>query len=181
VENTLRKCIKVALFLRLYRCSCPCWHKSIHRTINSVVSEYTCSWYGIYQLSILLEPDTFSKIFVSISILINIHIFLCWIACTSRKKSALIFVVIALFAASAPLFISESKIKTQQHDKNKKSNLSKRNIVIFGIPIGATLGIVAGLVGVGDEIWLSPHTQGTTRLDLYCRTLLAVTNLLLLA
>jgi uncharacterized membrane protein YfcA len=72
-----------------------------------------------------------------------------------EKNLALIF-VIALFAASAALFISTIKIKTQQHYKIKKLNHCKLKIMIIGIPVGAVLGVVAGLVGIGGGIWLSP-------------------------
>ena len=71
-----------------------------------------------------------------------------------EKNLALIF-VIALFAASAALLTSGSKIKNQR-DKIKKLNLSQLKIVMIGIPVGAVLGTVAGLVGIGGGIWLSP-------------------------
>ena len=71
-----------------------------------------------------------------------------------EENLALIF-VIALFAASAALLTSGSKIKNQR-DKIKKLNLSQLKIVMIGIPVGAVLGTVAGLVGIGGGIWLSP-------------------------
>lgn len=67
---------------------------------------------------------------------------------------ALIF-VIALFAASVALLTSGSRVKSQQ-EKIKKLNLSQMKMAIIGIPVGAVLGIVAGLVGIGGGIWLSP-------------------------
>lgn len=72
-----------------------------------------------------------------------------------EKNLSLIF-VIALFAASAALFVSAMQIKTKQHYKIKKLNHCKLKIMIIGVPVGAVLGVVAGLVGIGGGIWLSP-------------------------
>lgn len=71
-----------------------------------------------------------------------------------EKSVALVF-IIALFAASAALLTSGSMIKNQR-DKIRELNLDKLKIVMIGIPVGAALGIVAGLVGIGGGIWLSP-------------------------
>jgi uncharacterized membrane protein YfcA len=73
----------------------------------------------------------------------------------AEKNLSLIF-VIALFAASAALFVSAMQIKTKQSYKIKKLNHCKLKIMIIGIPVGAVLGVVAGLVGIGGGIWLSP-------------------------
>ncbi|MGH9876262.1 MAG: sulfite exporter TauE/SafE family protein [Nitrososphaerales archaeon] len=72
----------------------------------------------------------------------------------SQKDLALIF-VIALFAASAVLITSASWIK-RRHEKIKKLNISQTKLILVGIPAGATLGSVAGIVGIGGGIWLSP-------------------------
>lgn len=69
------------------------------------------------------------------------------------QKSLLIIFIIALFAASAALFTSASKIKRQRLEKLYYSNV---RIMIVGIPVGAFLGFIAGLVGIGGGIWLSP-------------------------
>jgi uncharacterized protein len=71
-----------------------------------------------------------------------------------EKSVALVF-IIALFAASAALLTSGSIIKNQR-DKIRELDLDKLKIVMIGIPVGAALGIVAGLVGIGGGIWLSP-------------------------
>jgi uncharacterized membrane protein YfcA len=71
-----------------------------------------------------------------------------------ERSLALVF-IIALFAASAALLTSGSMIKNQRN-KIRELNLDKLKIVIIGIPVGAALGLVAGLVGIGGGIWLSP-------------------------
>jgi uncharacterized membrane protein YfcA len=63
--------------------------------------------------------------------------------------------IIVLFAASAALLVSGSRIKIQ-HAKIKKLNPSQAKIVMIGIPVGAVLGSLAGLIGIGGGIWLSP-------------------------
>lgn len=72
----------------------------------------------------------------------------------SQKELALIF-VIALFAASAALLTSASWIK-RRRDKINKLNISQTKLVLVGLPTGAILGSVAGIVGIGGGIWLSP-------------------------
>ena len=71
-------------------------------------------------------------------------------------ESALAIVfVIALLASSTVLFTSSYTIKKRQQEINSR-NLSSRKLTIIGIPIGSVLGSVAGLVGIGGGIWLSP-------------------------
>lgn len=71
---------------------------------------------------------------------------------------ALIF-VLALFAASFALLLSgmKSKFEKSQENKAKESRLWEiRKILLIGVPAGAIIGVVAGLVGIGGGIWLSP-------------------------
>lgn len=72
----------------------------------------------------------------------------------SQKDIALVFVIV-LFAASAALLTSGSWIK-RRHDRIEKLNISRRKLVLIGMPTGAALGSIAGLVGIGGGIWLSP-------------------------
>ena len=44
--------------------------------------------------------------------------------------------------------------KRQQQLINR--NLSSRKLAIIGTPVGVVLGSIAGLVGIGGGIWLSP-------------------------
>jgi uncharacterized membrane protein YfcA len=71
------------------------------------------------------------------------------------ERSLVFIFVIALFAASATLLASSSKIKTQPN-KIRKLNFSNTKLALIGVPVGAVLGVVAGLVGIGGGIWLSP-------------------------
>jgi uncharacterized membrane protein YfcA len=70
------------------------------------------------------------------------------------QKTLLMIFIVALFAASAALLVSASKIKRRQ--QLKKINFSKLKIMAIGIPVGAFLGFIAGIVGIGGGIWLSP-------------------------
>jgi uncharacterized membrane protein YfcA len=73
------------------------------------------------------------------------------------QKTITIIFIITLFAASAALLTSKRATKNQQESETKRStNLNYIKMAIIGIPIGALLGSVAGLVGIGGGIWLSP-------------------------
>jgi uncharacterized protein len=73
------------------------------------------------------------------------------------QKTIIIIFIITLFAASAALLTSKRATKNQQESETKRStNLNYIKMAIIGIPIGALLGSVAGLVGIGGGIWLSP-------------------------
>jgi uncharacterized membrane protein YfcA len=75
-----------------------------------------------------------------------------------ERHIALIF-VLALFAASAALFLSgiRGRFERLQEKKGKGLRLwDIRKILLIGVPTGAILGVVAGLVGIGGGIWLSP-------------------------
>jgi uncharacterized protein len=79
-----------------------------------------------------------------------------------ERNLALIF-VLALFAASAALLLSgirgRSFEKLQQEKRTKEIVVKVwdiRKILLIGVPTGAILGVVAGLVGIGGGIWLSP-------------------------
>jgi uncharacterized membrane protein YfcA len=75
-----------------------------------------------------------------------------------EQRLTLIF-ILALFAASAALLLSgiRGRFEKLQEKKARGSRLwDMREIVLIGVPTGAILGIVAGLVGIGGGIWLSP-------------------------
>ena len=73
------------------------------------------------------------------------------------QKTLTIIFIITLFAASAALLTSKRATKNQQESETKRStNLNYIKMAIIGIPIGALLGSVAGLIGIGGGIWLSP-------------------------
>ncbi|MDQ3836064.1 MAG: sulfite exporter TauE/SafE family protein [Thermoproteota archaeon] len=76
-----------------------------------------------------------------------------------EKSLALIF-VIALFAASGALLLSGTKAKFRKSEESKGRKSipweRPRMFLLIGIPAGAIIGIVAGLVGIGGGIWLSP-------------------------
>jgi uncharacterized protein len=73
------------------------------------------------------------------------------------QKTLTIIFIITLFAASAALLTSKRATKNQQESETKRStNLNYIKMAIIGIPIGALLGGVAGLIGIGGGIWLSP-------------------------
>jgi uncharacterized membrane protein YfcA len=73
------------------------------------------------------------------------------------QKTITIIFIITLFAASAALLTSKKATKKKQESGTKRStNLDYIKMAIIGIPIGALLGSVAGLIGIGGGIWLSP-------------------------
>src|SRR5215210_784256 len=75
-----------------------------------------------------------------------------------ERNLALIF-VLALFAASAALFLSGIRGRFEKVEEKKAKGLRLwdiRKLLLVGVPIGAILGVVAGLVGIGGGIWLSP-------------------------
>jgi uncharacterized protein len=75
-----------------------------------------------------------------------------------ERQIALIF-VLALFAASAALFLSGIRGRFERLQEKEARVLRLwdfRKIVLVGVPTGAVLGVVAGLVGIGGGIWLSP-------------------------
>ncbi len=73
------------------------------------------------------------------------------------QKTITIIFIITLFAASAALLTSKKATKKNQESGTKRStNLNYIKMAIIGIPLGALLGSVAGLIGIGGGIWLSP-------------------------
>ena len=71
------------------------------------------------------------------------------------EKTLILVFVIALFSASAMLLLSGNQIKIRQ-EKIRKLNLSISRLSLITLPLGAILGTVSGLVGIGGGIWLSP-------------------------
>lgn len=53
------------------------------------------------------------------------------------------------------LLLSGNEIKMRQ-EKIRKLNLSLPRLSLITLPLGAILGTVSGLVGIGGGIWLSP-------------------------
>jgi len=72
----------------------------------------------------------------------------------TENTLAIVF-VLALLAASVGLFTSSYRIKKRQ-EQTSSPNISPRKLTIIGTPVGAVLGSIAGLVGIGGGIWLSP-------------------------
>jgi uncharacterized protein len=92
---------------------------------------------------------------ISIPLLISVPFaFIAGSAVLPEKLLILIF-VISLFSASAMLLLSGSQIKMRE-EKIRKLNLSLPRLSLITLPLGAILGTVSGLVGIGGGIWLSP-------------------------
>lgn len=72
-----------------------------------------------------------------------------------EKLLTLVF-VISLFSASAVLLLSWGRRITHQYEKMKKMNLNLTKTTLITCPLGALLGGISGLVGIGGGIWLSP-------------------------
>lgn len=72
-----------------------------------------------------------------------------------EKMLTLIF-VISLFSASAALLLSGRRRITFQREKIRKKNLNFVRTALITTPLGALLGSISGLVGIGGGIWLSP-------------------------
>ena len=75
-----------------------------------------------------------------------------------EQQLTLIF-VLALFGASAALLLSGIRGRFEKLQEKNAKGLRLwdiRKIVLIGIPTGGILGVVAGLVGIGGGIWLSP-------------------------
>ena len=72
-----------------------------------------------------------------------------------EKMLTLIF-VISLFSASAALLLSGRRRITFQHEKIREMNLNFFKTALITSPLGALLGSISGLVGIGGGIWLSP-------------------------
>ena len=70
----------------------------------------------------------------------------------AENTLAVVF-VIALLAASVALFSSSFR---NNENQDLPRTQSSRKIVIIGTPVGAVLGSLAGIVGIGGGIWLSP-------------------------
>jgi len=72
----------------------------------------------------------------------------------TESTLAIVFIV-SLLAASVALFTSSYFIKKRQRQISIR-NIGPGRQTIIGTPIGAVLGSIAGLVGIGGGIWLSP-------------------------
>jgi uncharacterized protein len=72
------------------------------------------------------------------------------------EKTLMLIFVIALFSASAMLLLSGSQIKIRQEKIRKLNLLSLSRLSLITLPLGAVLGTISGLVGIGGGIWLSP-------------------------
>lgn len=71
------------------------------------------------------------------------------------ERILILIFVIALFSASAMLLLTGNQIKTRQ-ESVRRLNLGLPRIALITLPLGAVLGSISGLVGIGGGIWLSP-------------------------
>ena len=71
-----------------------------------------------------------------------------------EKILTLVF-VISLFSASAALLLSGRRRIIHQYEKMKKMNLNFTKTTLITCSLGAFLGSISGLVGIGGGIWLS--------------------------
>ncbi len=92
---------------------------------------------------------------ISIPLLISVPFAFIAGSAVLPEELLIIIFVISLFSASAMLLLSGSQIKIRQ-EKIRKLNLSVPRLSLITLPIGAILGTVSGLVGIGGGIWLSP-------------------------
>lgn len=67
---------------------------------------------------------------------------------------AVVFVIV-LLTSSFVLFSSSYVSRKRQQSINSR-DISRKRLTIISTPIGAVLGSIAGLVGIGGGIWLSP-------------------------
>jgi uncharacterized protein len=73
-----------------------------------------------------------------------------------EKILTLIFVISLFFASAALLLSGRRRRITHQYEKMKKMNLNIIKTTLITCPLGALLGSISGLVGIGGGIWLSP-------------------------
>ena len=92
---------------------------------------------------------------ISIPLLISVPFAFIGGSTVLPEKILISIFVIALFSASAMLLLSGNQIKIRQ-EKIRKLNLSLPRLSLITLPLGAILGTVSGLVGIGGGIWLSP-------------------------
>ena len=71
------------------------------------------------------------------------------------ESSLAVIFVVALLASSIALFTSSYVIKKRQ-EKIQNHVVSNLKLAAVGGPVGAVVGTIAGLVGIGGGIWLSP-------------------------
>jgi len=66
-----------------------------------------------------------------------------------NKNTFFLLLALSLLIASARMFLSDNKFKREQ-------NVSTKAIWGFGLPIGALLGFLSGVTGIGGGIFLAP-------------------------
>jgi uncharacterized membrane protein YfcA len=95
--------------------------------------------------------DSHISLRISIPLLISIPFaFIDGSAIIPEKLLVLIF-VISHFSASVMLLLSGSQIKIR-HEKIRKLNPSLTMLSLITLPLGAILGTVSGLVGIGGGL-----------------------------